>query len=122
MTTTYAPQPDTLAALALAFIEAELRDQPKGSWLPNTKIAEHLGCKPNAVWPSLIPAINAGILERSQSHNRATQWRMAQPKRRQPSKVVQQKAAPRTFSIPNWPPGFVSKFDTVSVPAWDGRK
>ena len=121
MSTSYAPQPDTLAAHALEFIQAELRDRPKGAWLLNTKIAKHLGCKPNAIWPSLIPAVNAGVLERSQSHNRATQWRMAQPRRRTPVKVKKAPAEFQRFSI-DWPPRFEPKFDTVFVPAWDGRK
>jgi hypothetical protein len=108
--------PHTLAALALAFIEAELRDQPKGAWLLNTKVAQHLGCKPNAVWPSLIPAVNAGLIERSQSHNRATQWRLADPKRRRARTVAKK----TTFSI-NWPPGFTPQFSSIAVPTWDWK-
>ncbi len=113
---TYVPAPNTLAAMALAFIEAELRDQPKGAWLLNTKVAAHLGCRPNAVWPSLIPAVNAGVIERSQSHSHATQWRLAQPKRRR----VRAATKKTTFSI-NWPPGFTPQFSSITVPTWDWK-
>lgn len=119
----YAPLPHTIAALAMAFIEAELRDQPKGSWVLNSKLAAHLGVKTNVIWPSLEPAVQAGVIERSKAHNRATQWRFALPKRRKPVKERAPKPKPesRTFSLPHWPPMFEPKFDTVYVPAWEGR-
>lgn len=115
----YTPKPETRAALALDFIQARLREKERGEWLANTEVAQFLGCPPNAIRPSLEPAVEAGLIERSVTSKGCTQWRIAVPKRRAPSKVVK---SPQRFSIDNWPPGFVSQFNAVKVAAYEERR
>lgn len=112
----YSPKEKTRAALAITFIEEQLRDRPRGSWVANTDVAKHLACRTNALPSSLEPAVAAGLLERSTSAAGFAQWRLAQPKPRRERKAP----APARFSI-DWPPGFVSRFDSVKVPAWDAK-
>jgi hypothetical protein len=117
----YVPTSGTIAARAIEFIERRLERQPKGAWIPNTDVCAALGVPPNAIRPSLGPAIDAGLIERSLCDSGYTQWRLAYLKpRRQPVKAKPVEAP--TFSIPNWPPGFVSKFDSVKVARLEERR
>jgi hypothetical protein len=114
----YVPQPQTRAARAIAYITSQAQGQPRGAWIANTAVAKFLGCPPNAVQPSLAPALDAGLVERSLTSSRATQWRLTQQK---PKRARKQPAPePTRFGI-NWPPGFVSRFASVVVPAYETR-
>lgn len=116
---TYVPKPDTRAAMALDFIQTRMSEMRQGEWLANTEVATFLGCLPNAVRPSLEPAVEAGLLERSVTSKGCTQWRMATaPKRHAANKLVK---STKLFSLDNWPPGFVSRFATVVVSAYETR-
>lgn len=111
----YAARADTLAAPAIRYIKATLVDKPAGAWVLNTELCRHLDVPSNATRPALAPAVAAGLVERSISSGGYMQWRMAQPKARR------QKGAP-TFSLPDWPPGFVSQFDSVKVADYETRR
>lgn len=116
----YVPTDGTIAARAIEFIERRLERQPKGAWIPNTDVCAALGVPPNAIRPSLGPAIVAGLVERSLCDSGYTQWRLAYIKpRRKP--VKPKPAAAPTFSIADWPPGFVSRFASVKVASYESR-
>lgn len=116
----YAPTAGTIAARAIDFIEKRLECQPKGAWVPNTEVCAALGVPTNAIRPSLTPAVDAGLVERSLCDGGYTQWRMAFLKpRRKPA--LAKTVEPKRFS-PDWPPGFVSQFDAVQVPSYETRR
>lgn len=110
----YAARADTLAAPAIRYIKATLVDKPAGAWVLNTELCRHLDVPSNATRPALGPAVAAGLVERSINSGGYMQWRMAQPK-------PKRKKAPQ-FSLPDWPPGFVSQFDSVEVPNYETRR
>lgn len=123
MAETYQPHPGTLAARALEFISVAGQSKPKGEWIANLEVCAALGCLPNLVRPSLDRAIEVGIVEKSLDTRGFTQWRIPVSKPRRASKATAKAAAPaQTFSIPNWPPGFVSRFDTVKVASYEERR
>jgi hypothetical protein len=116
----YAPTEGTIAARAIEFIEKRLDRMPKGAWLANTEVSAALGVPPNAIRPSLGPAIDAGLIERSLCPSGYTQWRMGFIKpRRRPTKAKPPEVP--KFSIA-WPPGFVSKFDSIKVASYEERR
>jgi len=119
MTTTYQPYPGTLAARALEFISA--KSQAKREWVPNVEVCAALGCLPNLVRPSLDRAIEVGLVEKSLDTRGFTQWRMPAGKLRRTRKPKEEPAAGPTFGI-DWPPGFVSQFDTVKVASYEERR
>jgi len=118
---TYQPAPDTIAARALEAIERVQRQLPAGTWVPNMQICKAIGAKPNAMVPALARAVEAGLVEKSTEGKGFMQWRLAVIRtRRQPVKESEPKHP--TFSIPNWPPGFVPRFETVVVPQYEERR
>jgi hypothetical protein len=120
MSAVYQPQPETIAERAIEYLEKALDRKPKGAWIPNLAVCTALGVKPNAIRPSLDKAIAVGLVERSICPSGFTQWRLGYIKpRRRPTKP--QPAEVPKFSI-DWPPGFVSKFDTVKVPDHEQRR
>jgi hypothetical protein len=108
----------TLAEQAIRYIRAVSRDREPGTWILNTEVCAHLSVKANAMVPSLAPAEAKGLIERSLNSSRCTQWRLPVQKSRRASKA---KSSGPTFGI-DWPPGFVSKFDTVKVPDYEQRR
>lgn len=92
-------------------VERYLRHATK-EWILNSELAAHVGISPNMLPRLLAGLIEAGVIHRSyRGKGGLLQWRLAPA------------VTPiRTFSIPNWPPGFVSQFDTIKVPAWDGSR
>lgn len=116
----YAPLEGTIAAQAIDFIERAQDRRPKGAWIPNVDVCAALGVKPNAIRPSLDKALAVGLVEKSICPNGFTQWRLGVIKsRRKP--VKPQPVAATLFSI-DWPPGFVSRFDSVAVPTYETRR
>lgn len=115
----YRPKPNTLADRAIEFIESATNGRPTGSWVANLVVCQALGVRPNAIRPSLDRAIQVGLVEKSTCKDGYTQWRLGviKPRKKREPKPPE---APR-FGI-NWPPGFVSQFDSIYVPAWEGRK
>lgn len=113
----------TLAEKALRFVRAVSLDREPGAWVLNTEICKHLGVKPNAIVPSLTPAVEKGLIERSKNHCKCIQWRLPMKKPRRTPKVVPSPAPPTPkFGLGDWPPGFVSQFDSVKVAAYEERR
>lgn len=115
----YTPAEGTIAARAIEYIEKSLERKPRGAWLPNTEVCRALGVTPNAIRPSLDKAILVGLVEKSTCPGGFTQWRLGyiKPRRRPTPKVSD---APK-FSI-DFPPGFVSQFDTIKVATYEERR
>lgn len=118
--TIYQPTPDTTAARALDYLVERSRMKPAGAWIPNVDVAQHLGVKPNAVRPSLDKAIEVGLVERSLSSDGFTQWRLGVIKPRRKPKSIPDPG--RQKFTHDWPPGFVSQFDTVKVASYEERR
>lgn len=116
----YEPKEGTIADQAIRYVDCMLMQAPRGAWIANIEVSTHLGVRPNAILPSLQKALDVGLIEKSLCERGFLQWRIGTPRKR-PTKKAEKKPE-EVFSIPNWPPGFVSQFDTVYVPAWEGRK
>lgn len=108
----------TLAEQAIRYIRAVSRDREPGAWVLNTEVCAHLSVKANAMVPSLAPAEAKGLIERSLNSSRLTQWRLPVQK---PRRAAQPKIDVPRFGI-DWPPGFVSQFDTVRMPDYEQRR
>jgi len=117
---TYRPKEGTQAAQALEFIE-RVTQHARGAWVANTDVADALQVRPNAIMPALGPAINAGLVEKSLNGHGFTQWRLGVIKSRRAPKEPAKPKVP-VFSLPDWPPGFVPRFETVVVPQYEERR
>ena len=115
---TYLPTEGTLAARALDAIEKLSKDKP-GAWVPNLAVSRALGVKPNTVRPSLDRFIESGLVERSLDTSGCARWRLSPLKSRRRAKPVVEREP--SFGI-NWPPGFVSQYDTVKVASYEERR
>lgn len=84
-------------------------------WVTAAEVCAFLGQNVETVGAALAHAVARGEIERShiQGGNGGSklQWRL---------RVQQLEPPPKIFTV-DWPPGFVPRFDTVSVAAYEQR-
>lgn len=92
---------------ALAFIRTA------GGWVTAKALTEFLGVDVTQVSRALLGAVSDGTIERQHvqggSGGSKLSWRLAE-----------RRTEPPVFSI-DWPPGFKSIFDSVSLPPYEAR-
>lgn len=99
----------TSAAMTIA-AQAERYLRHTGGWVKNSELAGHVGVLPSRLTGALAAMLETGEVQRKRcGKGGVLHWRAALP------------TPTQLFSVKDWPPGFVSQYDTVSVPALDGR-
>lgn len=79
----------------------------EGRWVSNKELSARIGMGLNNIGRCLAPLVESGVLQR-EFRGELLMWRM--------KPVVQE----RRFGC-DWPPGFVSQFDTVVVASYETR-